>query len=168
MPVKRALHAIASARTTRSIHAAHVARAIVGMVFAYAGAAKAIDPDAARTALAFILPSAGPGAVSILLAVQAAAEVWIGVSLLVRHGGPRTLVATAVLLGLVTLGYAVLRAGGYQGDCGCSTPVDALFGTETLLWRNAGLAALILIAAIPLLPSKRKTTLRRDASLLAP
>lgn len=121
----------------------HLCHLLLGALFLYAGALKAMDVESfAGTVAAYrLLPYAGNVLVAATLPYV---EMLAGILLLT---GSRVR-ASALLLGLLTLFFmfilATVIARGLEIDCGCFGPA-ANSSPVAALWRDAGI---VLLAAV--------------------
>lgn len=112
-------------------------RTIVGATLVYASLVKAAEPGRTRAPIALSLPGLSSTSVSVIVAILAGLEAFIGISMLVGGGRVRWAACSVCFLVAVTIGLWWMRAGGFAGDCGCSTPLDPVFGRAHEFARNA-------------------------------
>ncbi len=121
----------------------HLSHLLLGGLFLYAGALKAMDVEAFAGAIAAyrLLPATGN---LLLAAILPYVEILAGLLLLT---GSRVR-ASALLLGSLSLVFMVVLATviarGLQIDCGCFGAADST-PPAAALWRNAGI---LLLAAL--------------------
>ncbi len=127
--------------------------ALLGLLFVYAGVQKSIAPDAFGRVIWYILGQDGSFVRAAVLVgvVLAAAEVALGLSLILWPGNRRLGIVTVLFLAIVTGGLVCLTMSSGAPSCGCfGTP--RLQGRSELgvgVVRNAGLAWLALLVAVP-------------------
>ena len=124
-------------------------RAALSVLFARAAAHKLADIDAFRRAVEGYQLFAPLWAVPVGAALIAA-EIALAVGLWLPPLAPSAGLGAAALLGLYGAAMAVNLARGRRDvDCGCSGPAQRQPIRAALVARNAALAALALLSALP-------------------
>ncbi|MGH7787783.1 MAG: MauE/DoxX family redox-associated membrane protein [Candidatus Binatia bacterium] len=126
-----------------------VARGALALLFASAAVHKLRDIDAFRRAVEGyeLLPPLWAVPAGALLI---AGELGLAVGLWLPRVAPVASLGAALLLGLYAWAIAVnLRRGRRDLDCGCGGPARRQMISPALVWRNSLLAAVALLAALP-------------------
>lgn len=121
----------------------HLARLLLGALFLYAGAVKAMDVEAFAGAVAAyrLLPYAGNLLVAVVLPYI---EIVAGILLLVNARVRASALLTGVLTAAFMAAIASALARGLEIDCGCFRP-DGRTSPLAALWRDAGILLLAIL-----------------------